>query len=188
MGSARTPQPDLRLFVAVYPPERVARALLAELDALSIPEHRITPVEQVHMTLQFIGDTRTKDLERVRESVERSVSGIHSFVLTPIRLLTLPERRPARLIAATTDAPAALLEIHRRLAHRLARETRKNTSDRFLPHFTLCRFARGTTGARADREIACEPFRVASVSLVKSVLRPGGAAHAEVARFPLADD
>ena len=188
MSSSRTSQSNLRLFVAVYPPERVARALLAELDALSIPEHRVTPVEQIHMTLQFIGDTRTKDLESVRESVERSVSGVHSFMLMPFRLLTLPERGPARLIAASTDAPAPLLEIHRRLAHRLARETRKNASDRFLPHFTLCRFARGTTGARADREIACEPFRVASVSLVKSVLRPGGAAHAEVARFPLADD
>ena len=188
MGSPRPSQSDLRLFVAVYPPERVARALLAELDTLSIPEHRVTPVEQIHLTLQFIGDTRTKDLERVRESVERSVSGMHSFTLTPMRLLSLPERGPARLIAASTDAPAPLLEIHRRLAHRLARETRNNASDRFLPHFTLCRFARGTAGAPADREIACEPFRVDAVSLVKSILRPGGAAHAEVARFPLADD
>lgn len=187
MGLRRAPSEDLRLFVAVYPPAAMARAMLAALGRLDLPGHRPTPAEHVHLTLQFIGDTRIKDLERVRESVERAASGVGAFRLRPLRLIGLPVRGPTRLIAAETDDPAPMLEIQRRLAHRLARSPRARPGDRFLPHMTLARFQRG--GVRIDIEETLDlgNFRVEGISLMKSVLRPDGAAHTEVARFALID-
>lgn len=167
----------LRLFVAIDPPRETSAALLALAEALDAPDARMTPVEQVHLTAQFIGDTDPRDLAGVAESVRRSASGIGRFMLTPLRLVTLPRRGPARLVAAETDAPPPLTELHTRLAHRLARSPRARAADRFLPHLTLLRCTRPTPGFRVDMAVEAPPFEVASVRLMRSVLSRSGAVH-----------
>lgn len=180
-----SPSAALRLFVAAYPPPEAAETMLRALRALELARHREVPPTQVHMTLQFIGDRAPSELDAVAESVERSCAGIAAFSLKALTLTTLPERGHARLVAAETDAPAPLLELHRRLAHRLAREPRRNPADRFLPHMTVCRFAHGERQPRLRAAIEAPPFRVERAVLMRSILRPGGAEHAEVASFPL---
>lgn len=170
----------LRLFVAVYPPVEVAEALLGLVRAQrDLPKYRLVPVGQVHLTLQFIGDTEVRELEEVIESVRRSAAGLEGFELAPERLITLPERGPARLIAAQTSAPAALLELQRRLAHRLAKNPRERAGDRFRPHLTLCRFATPAQ-VQLDEAVGVPGFGVERVRLMKSVLKPSGAEHVEV--------
>jgi 2'-5' RNA ligase len=175
----------LRLFVAAYPPPQVAEQLVEELRSLELPSHRGLAADQVHLTLQFIGDTPPARLDEVRESLRRSAAGLAGFELRPLRLITLPERGPARLVAAETDAPAALLEIQRRLAARLARHPRPRAGDRFRPHLTLCRFRSPARIARIAREIAAEPFAVREVVLMRSTLLPEGARHDRVAAVEL---
>lgn len=189
----------MRLFVAAYPPLALARNWLDLLPGLDLPAHRQTPPEQVHLTLQFIGDTAPADLPRVLESVQRSTSGIPPFRLAPLRLISLPHGAPARLIAIETDAPAPLMELHRRLAQRLARRARRNpeTPDRFTPHLTLCRFAPPAPGVARSRDVSVHhadpdlsspaaPFPVEFVHLMASDLRPTGAVHRAIQSFPLA--
>lgn len=174
----------LRLFAAIYPPPSAVGRLLEHLRSASTPEHRETPPEQVHLTIQFIGDRSSHELDDVKESVRRSAAGLPAFRLLPLHLRTLPSRGPARLIACETDVPPALLELHRRLSHRLARNPRDRDDERFLPHLTLCRF----TSPRPFRlELAVDgpEFPVTEVMLVRSVLKPQGAIHAEVLRIPL---
>lgn len=174
----------LRLFVAVYPPLEMAGTLLEAVERLSLPAHRPAPPEQVHLTLQFIGDTPGRDVERVVESVGRAVSGLPGFSLGPRRLISLPERGRPRLIAAETDAPGTLLELRHRLATRLARNARERAGDRFRPHLTLCRFSTGDA-PRIDQPVSVGVFEVGAVLLMRSVLLPGGAVHREVVRVPL---
>jgi RNA 2',3'-cyclic 3'-phosphodiesterase len=169
----------MRLFVAVYPPPGDAMGMLALLEGMDLPKHRVTPVEQVHMTLQFIGDRHERELDEVIESVERSAAGIGAFQLTPRAIVSLPERGSARLLAVETDAPAGLMEIQRRLAHRLADPTRRSRGS-FLPHMTACRFADETRMPRLNRPVELGAFEVNEIRLIKSVLRPGGALHAPV--------
>ena len=176
----------LRLFVAVYPPPEVATTLAALLDQLGLPAHRATPPAQMHMTLQFIGETDPRQVNGVLESVRRSASGIEPFELSCNGLIALPERGPMRLVAATTNAPAQLLEIVRRLALRLARSSRKNSADHFRPHLTLCRFS--VTPPRMELPQLPPPamrFPVTELHLMRSVLLPEGARHDKVAGFPL---
>ncbi|HZW08489.1 MAG TPA: RNA 2',3'-cyclic phosphodiesterase [Phycisphaerales bacterium] len=175
----------LRLFVAAYPPAEHAEAMLAALRRLPLSRHREVAAAHVHMTLQFIGERSARELDGVLESVERSCSGIGAFSLMPRELITLPERGAPRLVAAETDAPAGLLEVHSRLAHRLAREPRRNASDRFRPHLTLCRFARDERPPRVSAPLDLPPFAVDRVRLMRSILKADGAEHAEVAAFPL---
>ena len=55
----------LRLFVAVYPPAGVADALLRAAETLDLPDRRLLPPEQVHLTVQFVGERLKIDLARV---------------------------------------------------------------------------------------------------------------------------
>jgi 2'-5' RNA ligase len=179
------PESNLRLFVAAYPPEDCARAMLRLVKKLDLPEHRLTTIEQLHLTIQFIGDTPVKDLDRVIESVGRSASGLKRFMLVPRRLVSLPEGKPARLVALETDAPAALREMHRRLVTRLAAATRNKLDERFLPHFTLCRFRSPRMIEPIAREVELDAFDISRILLMRSVLGPQGATHDEVAGFEL---
>ncbi len=175
----------MRLFVAAYPPPEVVRGMLAALKRLELPPHRLVPPEQVHLTLQFIGDTAPGRLDTVHESVERATGGLRAFDLTPRRLVRLPERGRARLVAVETDAPATLLELQRRLATRLARRTRHNPADRFRPHLTLCRFRQPSPLHEVDVAVDVEGFTVDRILLMKSTLHSTGAQHVEVAQFVL---
>ena len=176
----------LRLFVALYPPPEVAASLLAALTPLTLPDHRVTPADHVHLTLMFIGDRRAKELREVRESVERSASGLGAFELTPQRLITIPtpsQGGPPRLVAATTSSPPALLEIQRRLATRLARPDERHKA--YLPHITLCRYAHEATSDPIDQPITIAPFRVDRVQLMSSFITRAGAKHEVQAQIPL---
>lgn len=173
----------LRLFVAIYPPPERATEMLEAVRQVAAragtPAWRETPASQVHMTLQFIGDRREDELGETIESLRRSASGIGPMSITPVRLATLPERPPTRLIAVETDAPAPLLELQRRLAARLARRPRPRPGDRFRPHFTVCRF-RGESRLVVDEPLRLAAFEVRDIVLSASVLKPEGAEHRAV--------
>ena len=180
MRRDRADRSSLRLFVAAYPPAGLAEALLSLAREKFPLMVRWIPADHVHLTLQFVGETSPKELGEVVQSVSRACSGMEPFDLVCESMITLPRLRP-RLAAVTTSAPPALLEIQRRLAHRLARVKKQDAV--FLPHLTLCREA---TGLQAMTQ-AIEPlaWRVDAVLLMASELRPSGAEHREVARAEL---
>ena len=173
-----------RLFVALYPPGEISRELQAALADLKLPAYSPTPVEQVHLTLQFIGDTAERELAGVVESVAAACAGLRTFALKRARLVRLPERGLARVLAVETDAPAELREIHRRLVVRLARNAKKD--DGFLPHLTLGRFSgAGREMAELSHPLDGPAFTVTRIALVQSVLRNDGAEHRVLEWFDL---
>ena len=174
------PRTNLRLFVAIYPSLDISRQLLSALQSHDLPVHRTVPPQQVHITLHFIGDTPTKQLDTTIESVQRATTGISELDLTVQRLITLPQRGPSRLIAAETDRPPELLEIQRRLVTRLARSPRRDVTDQFRPHLTLCRFKKPTRGIELENPLDFRSFLVDKVALMKSTLRSDGAQHHEI--------
>jgi 2'-5' RNA ligase len=195
------PVSNLRLFVGIYPPRISAapldltppprgkgdhaKALLETLKGLTLPPHRTTPIEQLHLTLHFIGDVRTRDLDRTRESVARSAAGLEPFSLLPLKLISLPPRGRARLIAIETDRPAPLLELQHRLVSRLARKVRSRPGDRFLPHLTLCRFSSPVNLQRIEHSLEMNAFEVRDLRLMRSTLSHEGAVHHELERIEL---
>lgn len=179
------PSLNMRMFVAAYPSHESGRAMLKAAEQLTLPPHQMLPREQVHLTLVFIGDVPAIELDAATESVERSAAGLTAFTLTPTRLISLPARGPARLVAAETDAPAALMELQRRLAHRLANNVREKDDRPYRPHLTLCRFRSPAHGVAVDEPLNAPAFLVDRIALIRSTLKPDGAQHFEVAGFAL---
>lgn len=174
------PTANLRLFAAIYPPPSRSQAMLDLLPPLQLPPHRATPPDQLHMTVQFIGDTPSAELDATIESVQRAVAGLKPFDLAPSHLIALPERGPARLVAVETNLHPTLMEIHRRLVTRLARTVRARDAERFRPHLTLCRFRSPSRGVRLEQDLSLPPFTVDRVRLMRSTLDSQGAIHHEV--------
>jgi 2'-5' RNA ligase len=183
------PRQHLRLFAAIVPPTNVAAAMLEAFRAAAVPPpfREVSP-EQLRLTVQFIGETRAQDLADVVESVERSASGIGPFALVPQRLVTYPrppDKSPPRLVAIETDRPPAILELHRRLAGRLARPRRgKVEKERFSPHVTVCRFVGGDPQS-LDVPISVPGFDVNSVRLMSSVMTPSSVRYEDIAVIEL---
>ncbi len=178
------PRP-LRLFVAAYPPSEVVEALQAARRGLFDGGLRIVPAGQIHLTLHFIGPIDPNDLDRTIESVELACNGIAPFELQPLRLATLPPRGHPRVLVAETTCPPALTELHRRLAHRLTRQPRRDPADRFLPHLTLARHPPGRPSQRANESVEMTPFAIRTIALMRSVLHPEGAEHRQLAGVEL---
>ena len=174
-----------RLFVAAYPAIEWSRNAIDAIRRMDLPPHRTVEPAAVHLTLRFIGDVIPKDLDAVIESVHRSAAGIGPFRMTPERLITLPSRGDARLIACRTDSPAGVLEIHRRLATRLARSLRRSQADRFLPHLTLARFNSPSPGFRVDEPVELEPITVDTIRLVETEFKTDRVVHREIDRVTL---
>lgn len=172
----------LRLFIAAYPPPEVAEVLVAAARLLGFASLKTSPADQVHITLLFIGDTDERQLDEVIESMQRAASGLRAMTLPVERLIALPERGDARVIAAEASAPPVLIELQKRLAQRLAR-TRPKREREFLPHLTLGRFP--ASGVRLRERAWPAPkvdVMVTDIRLMASVLRPSGAMHREMAR------
>lgn len=173
----------MRLFVAVYPTPEAAKALLAALRGAKLPAHRAVPVDQVHLTLHFIGGVPADELVLFVEGVGSAAEGIACFSLAPRKLIALPPHRPARLIAAEMDLPAELRELQRRVSARIPAE--RDEGDRFLPHMTLCRFREPARVPPLEGDLRVAPFAVSEIALVRSTLGSGGAVHERVESFAL---
>ncbi|MFT3686108.1 MAG: RNA 2',3'-cyclic phosphodiesterase [Phycisphaerales bacterium] len=162
------------------PPSATSLHSAAAAIAGALPPHRLIPTDQLHLTLAFIGETRAKEVREVKESVDRSCSGLHPFTLTAERLITIPtpdDGGPPRLLAAATDSPPTLLEIQRRIAQRLTRPKKNGRRSRFLPHITLARYRHGVSSDAIDQPLT-EPrpsWRVESCTLYASHLKANGA-------------
>lgn len=175
-----------RLFVAIHPPIETATRLLDALHRLepeALPEHRPTRVDKLHLTLLFLGEIDARDVDRTAESVERAAAGVRAFELGPEWLLTLPQQKPARVLAATTNAPSALVELRKRLVQRLSSGRRRVQG--FVPHLTLCRFTRPTPLDFETRPLDVPDFPVEELSLMQSRLEPEGSEHRRLLRVEL---
>jgi 2'-5' RNA ligase len=177
------PWGQVRLFVALYPPIDLAQAWLDLARARLAPDRRVKfrqpPPEQVHLTAMFIGPVEMRERDDIAESVERSAAGLCAIELTADSFRTFPTGREAskpRTLTITTDAPPTLLELRRRLVHRLARNP-KQRREEFEPHLTVARFEHEKGIPIHEPLPAAERFRVDRVVLVESLLTPDGPEH-----------
>jgi 2'-5' RNA ligase len=185
------PVQNQRLFVAVYPPVETVRLLLrAAAELTGLPPFEPTAPDLVHLTVQFLGDVAQKDLVRVHESITRATAGIPPMELTPRRLVALPQSHQAagdraRTIACELDAPGTLVDLHRRLATRLAANKKKGHDDGYAPHLTLGRWSTPVPHPHLDHPVTIAPFAVEKIHLMRTVLKPGGTSHVRVDSFVL---
>lgn len=180
----------MRVFVAITLPEDLADAL--EDLALDLRAGEPVPVENLHLTLAFLGEQPqgvVEDLHLALGAVQAPgfdlrIAGLDIFG---------PETAP-RLIHAAVDPVPGLTLLHRKILGALHDCGLMPDRSRFRPHITLRRFSRRLEPAdlarigrflAAQGDFALPPFAVDSFALFESRLGRQGAQYTELARYPL---
>lgn len=174
-----------RVFIAATPPPQIAAAMLAALPAPLPATFRPLLPDQIHLTLQFIGNAGDTHLDALIESMVQALSGLGPQSITPERLATFPSRPPSRLVAVIASCSPQLREAHKRLALRLARVSPRSSTDQFEPHFTLARSSPPHATYAIDAPCTVPAFELTSVCLFESSLSPAGSRYRILHEHPL---
>lgn len=184
-------RPDgVRLFVALEPPATVREALAAwvrEQRAIR-PLVRPVAVEDLHLTMAFLGARPPHELARVADVVA-TVGAVRTCRgLSLGAPLWLPPRRPRALTIEVHDDRGELGALSSALDDALGTAIGWRPDRPLRPHVTVGRRDAGLP--LPDRPLAPTPahdFAAEALTLVRSELRPDGARYSVVERAVLED-
>ncbi len=198
MSSPNLSEEYYRLFVAVGIPERIKRELAAAQAEMqkTISKTGVTwtRLEQVHVTLKFLGNVPAGKVDPIKEQLARALSNASAFELRAEQVGAFPDARfPRVLWAGITDIHGTLEQIHQTVEITLRQFTTQDEEKSFQPHATLGRIKHLTTH---DRKLLSEllskmskqsfgEWRVNTIELMRSQLSSEGAVHSCIAPFEL---
>lgn len=178
----------LRLFLGLDLPDDLRSALAVQQFLLPLP--RREPVENLHLTLVFLGEVP----EPVAEDLHEALNDFRApaFTLTVEGFGLFGGDRP-RLVHAMVHPDPALMTLQSRLAQLARRAGAEPEARRFLPHITLGRFPPPPPpdAMRLERAVALgqgfrsDPWEVTELTLWQSHLSAKGPHYQVLARYPL---
>jgi 2'-5' RNA ligase len=189
----------VRTFIAIELPQDVLNSI-ARVQAQarqSVPEGlvRWTHPEGIHLTLKFLGDTPTEQVAAVGQALQAACAPHRAFTLTVGGLGCFPDLKRPCVVWVGVDEPGGRLKRLQRAIEQAISPLGFPTENRpFSPHLTLGRIKSGRAdelamlGAYVSQESArarVGEVRVASVSLIRSDLLPGGAVYTPLTHAPL---
>lgn len=190
----------VRAFIAVELPQ-VTRDALSEVQA-RLSQHaprgsvRWVKTDNIHLTLKFLGQVPTAQIEPISLALRRAVSGLHVFPFEVMRVGCFPDAQRPRVIWVGIDEPSGALHALQRAVESATVPLGYPTEPRpFQPHLTLGRTGRDVRPA--DLHKLGETVMAAKIGLLGHVhadevvlfhseLAPSGSIYTVLARFPLA--
>ncbi len=171
---------ERRVFFALQP-ERAAREALAALPLRhGLHAKRVQAIDDIHMTLVFIGSVAATRIEALRETAA-GISGI-SFEIALWRVDYWAGPRIA--CAVPDDPPAALLDLQDRLARALRALGLAIEERVYRPHVTLARGVTPFTSFGLDEAVQ---WRVDRFLLYDSVSDGREPRYRPLGEFPLVE-
>lgn len=169
----------MRVFISIPVPESENMASLSG-ELSRIRGVKITPPEQLHMTLCFIGDVDDGKLDTITGCIEESVKGIRpgSIFLKGMGVFPDTGRPNVIWVGASSDIPLKTLSFN--IRKNLAAEGIDFDGKPFKPHVTVGRIREyanvsGIIKSNENRDFGF--FNCSSIKIMKSELRPEGAKH-----------
>jgi 2'-5' RNA ligase len=189
----------LRAFIAVEVPvalrQRVGQAtagLQHEIGSFV----RWVPVENMHLTLKFLGDVAPSNVEMLSQMVRAEANLFSCFDLQLAGLGAFPSLKRPRVIYIGIQAPAALEALQRGIESSSRRLGYESEERAFSAHLTIGRVRQNVTGTeqqtirRALEQAKIDLLgaaRIDAVHLYKSDLRPSGSVYTRLYSAPLKD-
>ena len=184
----------MRIFLAVFPPPEVQRAVHAATEALKRPGDSVSWVrrENLHYTLRFMGELGEDGARRVKEAADDAARTGTPFAAALGALGAFPNARRARVLwVGMTEGAEPLTAIARALESALARKGFEAADHPFSAHLTIGRVREPRADwterlATVGVEAAAALFMVDRLCVVESRLSPQGSTYTVLHEAPLA--
>lgn len=187
----------LRAFIAVDIPAEIQQNIDREtsmfrkgIDSLV----RWVPVQNMHLTLKFLGDVSPSNLEFLIQMLRNEADNIPCFNLALTTLGSFPNLKQPRVIYIGIQTSAGLDALQRGIESASRRLGYESEERPFSAHLTLGRVKSNVTAVdqqkirRAIENTQVDLLgtaRVDSVHLYKSELKPGGSVYTRLYSAPL---
>jgi 2'-5' RNA ligase len=197
------PEPErekvLRLFVAIELPFEVRRSVVHTMESLKAitgeKALRWVRPEAIHLTLAFLGATPESRVPEITRALTSAVRTVEPFPLAPLGVGSFGGRGRLRVVwIAVGGDGGALLDLAERVAVALVPLGYPRDERAFNGHLTLAR-VRDDASPEARAHVhdvlmsfdppAAPSFTVGQISLMESILGPGGSAYRQLATAPL---
>jgi RNA 2',3'-cyclic 3'-phosphodiesterase len=179
----------LRAFIAVEIPPEIRQTVCNATSSLRKgigPLVRWVPLENIHLTLKFLGDVSPANVDMLSQMLVAEADLFSCFDLRFHGIGSFPNLKRPRVIYIGIQAPAALEALQRGIESASRRLGYESEERGFSAHLTIGRVKQNITGSeqqtirRALEEAKIDSLgtaRVDSVHLYKSDLRPAGSVY-----------
>ena len=177
----------IRLFVGIALPEHI-RATLHQYMRPEWPGTRWVNPKQLHLTLQFLGNTPEQRLPEIQYALSSIQASAFSLSIKGVGVFPSPNR--ARVLWAGVVPSPALMDLQQAIQQALHPLGYPPEKRPYHPHITLARFKGKAPDSLAEylehnHTLALQPFPVDTYTLFQSTLRRTGAVYTPIAQFPL---
>lgn len=191
----------IRAFIAIELPEDVRHQLEATENMIKNRSGdaarkavRWVPVSNMHLTLKFLGEVSTGNVEALARVLQHEAGQHPPFSFNVGGLGAFPNVRRPRVIWVGTEPPQELEVLQKNIEAETRRLGYPSEERPFSPHLTLGRISQNARPdevsqvARALGEITIGHLgtvRVGELHLFRSDLRPNGAVYSKLHSFTL---
>ena len=174
--------------------QNAAKTLQARTGALPV---RWVPAKNIHLTLVFLGDVITTNLDALKDMLKSEVAGQPSFEIEVGYLGAFPSFRKPRVVWIGVSAPPDLSSLQRKISLASARLGYPGEDRPFTAHLTLGRVSKNASPEQvhrigeileAEKVEILGSMLVGSVNLYRSDLQPGGAVYTRLLSVALKAD
>ena len=185
----------MRLFVAVALPEEIKRELTRLQESLkkscrNCPARWVS-AENIHLTLNFLGEVVVSRLPDIERAVTQACAGIECFDLNISETGAFPNLEKPRVIWVGMHGDLKrLVMLQKVLEQSLSALGFTPDTRGFSPHLTLARFQVPRPQTALESAVTAREaqslgkFEASEFSLFESKLSPQGAQYRKVMRFP----
>jgi RNA 2',3'-cyclic 3'-phosphodiesterase len=176
----------IRLFIAISIPPSI-KAEIAGLGR-AIPGARPVPVEQMHLTLKFIGEVEGSRLLDIQGALTEIA--LPEFALSLRGVGIFPPRGTPRVLWAGVQPTDKLTVLRQAIEKKLAEIAIPREKQNYSPHLTLARLNtppihRLQQVLAGNAFLQSPEFTVSCFNLYKSQLTQHGAIHTLITGYPL---
>lgn len=189
----------VRLFIALELESSVRLSLaepLATIHNAVLPGTvRWVPLENIHLTIKFLGDVPLTHVETIRSALGDAVHASSAFSVKVTGVGCFPNAKRPRVIWLGLDEPMKHLNtLHLAIEAAIAPLGYPTEARPFSPHLTIGRLRNGLDSQQLNAvgqslaRLSIEhigTWHCTAVSLMKSNLHPSGAQYSQIMKAPL---